>query len=96
MNKAKPLTRSDVTVHSKQLGGFIGETWHIEVGGKYYVVSAASIPREGAETSVFPADHAGVVSTLREVASVEGLDHEAAIADLLRRLNDNTVGSGQR
>jgi hypothetical protein len=102
---APPVARRDVTVHSTQVGvlrtqvGVLrGESWHIEVRGNHYVVSAADIPRESAETSVFPADSAGLTSTLLEVASVEGFDHEAAIADLLRRLNNDapSVGSGQR
>lgn len=87
------LSRDDVTVLSTDLPGeHRGDWWHIQVGDKYFIVSAVDLSSSmsgyrTSETMAFPADAAGEVTSWLEVGFVDRKDHEACIADLLESLS---------
>lgn len=90
------LTRDDVTVLNTDLPNWRGQAWHIQIGDRFYAVSAvdldfpglASIPgHRDSETMAFRADNKGNVIEWGEIGFVPYKDHEACITDLLDYLN---------
>ncbi|MET9265290.1 hypothetical protein [Amycolatopsis sp. NPDC004079] len=83
------ITRSDVTVVATGIGGMGSDVWHVRVGAADFLVSAVAYPwGNGSETAVFPAGPDGKAAGCRDIVSRVGYDHEAAIADLIRWMNE--------
>lgn len=78
------LTRDDVTVLSRSIDG--RSAWLITVDGKHYGVSALIHPNEAKETAVFQVDPTGRTA-YEQVVLFCGYDHEAAIEQLVLKLN---------
>lgn len=62
---------------------WVGEVWHIEVGGNFYLVSRAFTFDRGDETMIFPGDESGEVTDWGEVYAGYSVDHATAIRNWL-------------
>lgn len=60
-----------------------GDVWHIEVDGKFYLVSRANTFDRGDETMIFPGDENAEVTSWGEVYAGYGEDHATAIRNWL-------------
>lgn len=93
-DQSTQYTRTDVLVHSRNVPGWHGEVWHVEVDGRHYAVSAVDLPPVVAgyktcETAVFPAMADGTVENYGDLVMLDDVkDHEAAIEELLAQLNN--------
>ena len=65
---------------------WVGDVWHIEVDGVYFLVSRANTFDRGDETMIFAGDEHGKVTNWADLYAGYGEDHETAIRNWLDEL----------
>lgn len=74
-----------INILDKNLFGFTGTAWLVEIDGYYFIVSG-TIAFTGWECLVFPANKNGEVTSWGDVAGGRGFSHEDALADLVEKI----------
>lgn len=72
----------------KELDGWKGEAWLIEVDNKYYAVSRANTFDRGDETMIFSCDKNGENIDFTDLYAGYGEDHKTAINNWLGVKNE--------
>ena len=79
----------DVKIINKNLNGFYGVVWLIEIDERFFAVSAANTPDNGPETMIFECNEVGKVSDWLDLVVVNEENHELAIDYLIEYINEN-------